>query len=214
MGQIVALAPDALCTAAEGVQVMSTPDAFFGFVIAVPYLNCIWSTPSKEARGPLLREACADPLSYEVTESGVRHLQFGGSFLGLISGGSDVYWRPNSSYWDMGLVISLWCLRAVVLATMLLIFLGDAFGSLSSNREHCIIVASVTGNVLFGCTIVEWVIAAIRKFSLGDEHWWENSGCNIGLVWECAALGFPLSCGTYRKTPPVSQLGLDLSKKL
>jgi len=36
---------------------------------------------------------------------------------------------------------------------------------------------------------------------------------NQGLVWECAALGFPINCGTYRRTPSVAQLGVQLTSR-
>lgn len=216
-GLIVGLPKDSLCTVAQAVQVMCTSSAFFGYVIAVPYPICVWSTPSKEAKGPLLnniQSSDEDPHGvYTLTDSGVRHLQFGQSFLGLISGGSHVYGMPNAAYWDMGLVIALWCFRLLVFFTMLAISLADTFGSLSYDRELCIIVASTTGNVLLALSIVEWVVAAIRKYSLGDDYWWKNGMKNQGLVWECAALGFPINCGTYRKTPSVTHIGVQLTSR-
>ena len=113
----------------------------------------------------------------------------------------------------MGLMMALWCFRILVFFTMLAISLADIFGPLSYDRELCIIVASTTGNVLIALSIAEWVIAVIRKYSLGDAYWWKNGMKNQGLVWECAALGFPITCGTYRRTPSVAQLGVQLTSR-
>ena len=121
--QIVNLPKDSLCTVAQAVQVMCTASAFFGYVIAVPYPSCVWSTPSKEAKGPLLSSISGlveiedqetGTAKYFLTDSGARHLQFGQSFLGLISGGSYIYGMPNAAYWDMGLMMALWCFRILV----------------------------------------------------------------------------------------------------
>lgn len=122
-GLIVNLPKDSLCTVAQAIQVMCTASAFFGYVIAVPYPSCVWSTPSKEAKGPLLSSNSGSVeiddqetgiTKYFLTDSGARHLQFGQSFLGLISGGSYIYGMPNAAYWDMGLLMALWCFRILV----------------------------------------------------------------------------------------------------
>ena len=191
-GLIVNLPKDSLCTVVQAIQVMCTASAFFGYVIAVPYPSCVWSTPSKEAKGPLLSSNSGSVeiddqetgiTKYFLTDSGARHLQFGQSFLGLISGGSYIYGLPNAAYWDMGLLMALWCFRILVFFTMLAIALAYMFGPLSYHREGCVIVASTTGNVLLSLSIAEWIIAIIRKYSLGDDYWWKNGMKNQGLVW-------------------------------
>ena len=67
---IVNLPKDSLCTVAQAVHVMCTAGAFFGYVIAVPYPSCVWSTPSKEAKGHLL-SSNAGSVEIEDRETGI-----------------------------------------------------------------------------------------------------------------------------------------------
>ncbi len=71
----------------------------------------------------------------------------------------------------------------------------------------------IVGLFLYGLAVVEGTITFIRKWSLGASVWWVNPVQDMGLVWECAALGYPFNCGSKRKVPSVLQLGIQLSKR-